>query len=1131
MVGLRRGWVGRVLCVCWFAIATWLACTVVSGSASAAPLPTLTTLRQIHALSAEEANRGYPIKVDVVVTFFYTPKDRVPRRSTEMTENLFVADATGGNWVAIDHGSPPLISGQLIELQGTTIQTDFAPDIAKPHWRVIGRAPMPRPVRATFAEMASTGLDSRWVQVEGIVRSATAHKGYVQLAIAMDGGVVADLLPDTPLSDAEKLVDSRVRIFGACGATFNSKQQATGIAIFSPTLSDIQIIELPPAATFQTPLRKINEVLRFTISGTSGHRVRVKGLVSLQRPGRYVYLQDHGDAMRVYASQATVLAPGDEVEAVGFATAEKYGPELRDAVLRVVGRTNAPEPVPVSAMDLIDGHDDSELVTLNAQVVDVSAGPDRTEVELKSSGLILQGELDRHAGAEGLASLEPGTQVRVIGVVSNSTNEVVDSRAVRILMRSPADIVVLRRPSWWTAKHAFWVLGTMAAAILLILSWLAVLRRKVSEQTTTIRRQLESEAALEHRYRDLFEHNLAGVYRIGPDGRMLDCNDACARILGYTGRAEISMISANADAARLREAILAAASGQQMVSSSELVVRRNDGRQIWVLANANLSADEQPTVEGTIVEITELKRTVQILEERTTYLNALIANNPLAIVATGPDRRITFCNPAFEQLYGFQQHEVLGLPPEDCIIPDNALDEFREIDSNLQWGEGVNFFTTRRKRKDGSLVDVEMCTVPLIAGAEFLGSYAIYQDVTRRLAAEAELRAAKEASEAASLAKSRFLANMSHEIRTPLNGILLAAELASGEYLSATQRQYLDTVRTSGESLLRLLNDVLDLSKIEAGKMEARYSAFSLRSCISECVTVFAAAAEQRGLDLVTQMADDIPERLSGDTLRLRQIILNLVGNALKFTETGSVTVSVERAGEDPAGLTYQFAVRDTGIGIQKEKQALIFGEFEQADNTATRRFTGTGLGLAICRKLVQLLGGRLWVESEPGLGSTFYFTMRFLPAPAIEIPERVDASAATLAQPRTGLRILVAEDNPINQRLALRLLERDGHEPVPANNGMEAVQMLAEGNFDLVLMDIHMPGMDGIEAARIIRAREKDGVHVPLIAVTASALKEDRDACLDAGMDDFLTKPIRADELLSTLARVAERVRCEPVA
>ncbi len=1092
-------------------------------------LPTLTSISQIRALSREQANRGYPVRLRVAVTFFDISAAPNAPGTMELGTNLFVQDNSGGNWVAITPDAPALHPGQLIELEGETTQTDFAPDIAKPHWRVLGTAPLPVPVRAEFGRLATTKEDSRRVEIEGIVRSAAMQRGSLRLEIAMDGGRVTAFVPDFNSPIPSDLVDARVRVQGVCGALFNAKNQVQGIILYVPTLAYVHTIEARRSDAFSIPLQSVGSILRFTIAGASGHRIRVRGVVTLQRPGQYLFLKGDDGTIRVESTQQTVLRPGDEIEAAGFPAIGQYNPLLQEAAFRLAGHRTAPQPEIASAEQLLAGAHDGELVQVEAQALDRTLTPEEQILIAESRGVMIQAALkDRQAFSQ-LMAIEPGSQLRLTGICSVPEGGS-SSGTVRLLLRSAEDIVVVSRPPWWTFRHAVWLFGAMAGLIVAIVAWLTILRRRVREQTCTIERRFAREAALEHRYRQLFERNLAGVYRMTLEGRIVDSNEACARILGYSSARELLLHGAK-DNSGLRDAILQRLPSESGVSSKEAALLRKDGREVWVVVNANLAEGEAGhLIEGTIVEITELKATVKALQERTTYLDALIVNNPLAIAVMDPGRRIVMCNPAFERLFLFSAAEINGRRIDDFLVPTEHESEIAYDIAALDAGEAV-FGVRRRKRRDGTQIDVEIHGVPLAIDGELVGCYGIYQDISERLAAEAELRAAKETSEAANRAKTGFLANMSHEIRTPLNGVLLAAELAAAENPTPRQKEYLETIRTSGESLLLLLNDVLDLSKIEAGKMAVHIAEFSIRTCLAECVTLLRARAEQKRLNLTVAIHDAIPEHVAGDFLRLRQIVLNLAGNAIKFTDQGSITMSAELVSQRDGEIVCKFSVKDTGIGIPPEKQALVFREFEQADNTATRRFAGTGLGLAICGKLVQLLGGTIWLESEAGQGSTFYFTSRFAevvtPSKPVPKPEKISVAI----EDGRMLRILIAEDNAVNQRLALRLLERRGHSAVAVGNGKEAVRVSSGQSFDVILMDLHMPEMDGIEATRRIRRSEAlTGLHVPIIAMTASAMKEDREACLAAGMDAYISKPICPEEFFATLTRVTASGNADPI-
>ena len=380
-------------------------------------------------------------------------------------------------------------------------------------------------------------------------------------------------------------------------------------------------------------------------------------------------------------------------------------------------------------------------------------------------------------------------------------------------------------------------------------------------------------------------------------------------------------------------------------------------------------------------------------------------------------------------------------------------------------------------------------------------------------------------AETANSTKSEFLANMSHEIRTPLNGIIGMTNLALDTKLTAEQSDYLETVKLSADALLNVITDILDFSKIEAGKIELEEIVFSPADCIEGVLKTMTFQAKEKGLALVCDIGTEVPHAVRGDPGRLRQVLLNLVGNAIKFTDEGAVGLKVMADVIEENASILHFIVSDSGIGIAPEKFDLIFGSFNQADASTTRHYGGTGLGLTISRYLARMMSGRLWVESELGVGSRFHFTVRLITEKnSVSVTETLPGPFITRSS--KSLRVLLAEDNRVNQKIAIRLLEKRGHHAVLATNGKEALEALARASFDLVLMDVHMPEMDGLEATIAVREKEKStGLHQPVIAMTALAMKGDRERCLAAGMDGYLSKPIDVKQLDDVLAAYAGRL------
>ncbi|MGZ3182647.1 MAG: PAS domain S-box protein [Telluria sp.] len=539
---------------------------------------------------------------------------------------------------------------------------------------------------------------------------------------------------------------------------------------------------------------------------------------------------------------------------------------------------------------------------------------------------------------------------------------------------------------------------------------------------------------------------------------------------------------------------------------------------------------------GTLQDISPRREAEAAAQRQQEMTEQILDQLPLPVFLKDRDGHFLRFNRAFERYSGTTRDVMLGKRIED-FASERWAAESRQEDAEA-WTSGRMVTSERRLKRLNPPVDMHVSRIVITSGAEsYLLGFAI--DVSEQRAAREAMQRAVEAAEASSRAKSEFLANMSHEIRTPMNGILGMTELLLQSDLTAEQRDDLALVRSSAHALLTIVNDILDFEKIEAGKLDLEDVAFDLGRLVTDTARTMELRAQQKQLALECTLAPQVPLTVKGDPGRLRQVLLNLLGNAIKFTAAGRVALAVQAGPEEEGRCPVTFTVSDTGIGIPPEKQAMIFEPFAQVDGSTTREYGGTGLGLTICRRLVILMNGEIEVRSEPGVGSAFSFTVPLRPtgvaAPAAmpaawqaALPPMVALASPVPSGEGDGLRILLAEDNPVNQRLAVRLLQKMGHRVTLVDNGFSALDAALHGGFDLILMDVQMPGMDGLTVTRQLRQHEAPrGAHVPVVAMTARAMQGDRERCLEAGMDDYLAKPVDAARLRQALARFAPAPAC----
>ena len=544
--------------------------------------------------------------------------------------------------------------------------------------------------------------------------------------------------------------------------------------------------------------------------------------------------------------------------------------------------------------------------------------------------------------------------------------------------------------------------------------------------------------------------------------------------------------------------------------------RTSDQDRYLLEQSLTISSQEMQSLYEALQEASESR----VAAERD-KLRAVVASLGAGVGQLDAAGRLLSLNPEGERIVGCCAEDLAGRCFLAWALRDPDQDEAE--DPAARSVAAVRVEDSMFRRPDGSVVDVSYAVTPLEASGSEAAAVLVFFDLTERRRMEEALEEAKEAAEAASLAKSEFLANVSHEIRTPLNAVIGMTSLLLSNELSPEHRDWVQTIRRSGESLLGLINEILDFSRLEAGKMPLEEHAFLLRERIALAFDLVAPEARRKALKLSWHVEPGCPDVLGGDAARLQQILLNLLYNAVKFTASGQVTLHVSIAEEGENDLLLRFQVRDTGVGLPPGRIEELFSPFLQADASTSRRYGGSGLGLAISRRLVERMGGEIGAESLPGRGSMFTCTFRFRRGTEADL-----ASATMLARdpaPRPApspepLRILLAEDNPLNQKVARLLLGRLGQTADLAANGLEVLAALERQTYDLILMDVMMPELDGLETTRRIVARWPPEKRPRIVALTASAMREDRDRCLAAGMDEYLSKPIDLKVLAEALRR-----------